>query len=299
MLEKSPHFSVIINVHNGEHYLRSAIESVFSQSFGDFELLIWDNNSNDQTNQIAQEAANSDSRVSVIKAKIKTSLYEARNQALKRTSGKFIAFLDSDDSWRQDKLSVASKRFGADNIDVFYSNFEFRNLNNHVSKIAYRAPLPEGFVQSKLASNYTVALSTIVFRRQVLNKLEGPFDTRFSIIGDFDAILRLAGFAKFGVSDLPLATIGVHSENLSYTAIETRVDEVNKWSVQEHSTESVKKGVFRRARASLLLDIALSQHKSKANRFFRISYLCVTSAVLIVLPSKLRWWLKNKEPIAR
>jgi glycosyltransferase involved in cell wall biosynthesis len=289
----SPLFSVIINVHNGESFLQDAINSAIGQSYGNFELLVWDNYSDDRTPAIAQRASKSDERVRVIRSEVKTSLYEARNLALRSAKGELVAFLDSDDLWLSDKLSISASALANKDVGVFYSNFEIWDFNKDTKRIAYRAKLPEGRISEHLVCNYTVALSTIVFRKRVLDTFEGPFNGKYSIIGDYDLVLRMATEHKFVSSNLPLTVYRVHDQNLSILAVERRKSEIKEWSANASSNQLLDKRLFRKARASLLLDAVLVDSGPFITKLPRLLKMMLSGGLLTVLGSKLRWWVAN------
>ena len=93
-------FSVIIPTFNRAEFLKKAIESVYNQTFKNFELIVIDSYSTDKTDQIIQEFEN------IIYKKInkKGNISASRNLGIKSSKGKWIAFLDSDDIWSKDKL---------------------------------------------------------------------------------------------------------------------------------------------------------------------------------------------------
>ena len=289
-----PSVSVIINVHNGERYLPEAIGSVLSQGFRDLELIIFDNASNDLTSLIAADALKSDSRVVVIRRESKKSLYAARNEAIQASRGEYIAFLDSDDLWRSDKLQVALENLRGNVHDVFYSNFEILIEKNKRLSMAYRSSLPEGFILGKLCLNYVVGISTVVFRRDVLMSLEGPFSELFSIIGDFDLILRLSAECSFASSDAPLVTYRVHESNLSSTASAMRLAEIDDWKKLRliQSPPNLKRELSR-AHVSLLIDALLAGNVSKGSMSKTFIQILLSPNLLLVLASKAIWKTKN------
>ena len=95
--------SVIINCFNGEKYLREAIDSVYAQTYEDWEIIFWDNHSSDCSAEIAKSY---DHKLKYFLAKEHTSLGEARNLALQEANGDYVAFLDSDDKYLPDKIKV-------------------------------------------------------------------------------------------------------------------------------------------------------------------------------------------------
>ena len=100
--EKKPLISIIMNCYNGEEYLYHAVKSVISQTYKNWELIFWDNQSSDNSLKILRKFK--DKRIKYFYAKKHTVLYEARNLAIKKSKGKFIAFLDVDDFWSKNKL---------------------------------------------------------------------------------------------------------------------------------------------------------------------------------------------------
>ncbi|MCW2905203.1 MAG: glycosyl transferase, family 2, partial [Streptosporangiaceae bacterium] len=96
-----PKFSVIMNCYNGEKYLRQAIDSVYAQSFTDWEIVFWDNASTDGTQEIARSY---DERLRYFRSEKTVSLGAARKAAMKEVRGEWIGFLDCDDYWYSNKL---------------------------------------------------------------------------------------------------------------------------------------------------------------------------------------------------
>ena len=99
MKQKKKLISVIVNCHNGEKYLERCILSILKQTYNNLEIIFWDNNSKDNTSNILKKI--NDKRIRYFRSNKYLKLYEARNSALKKTKGDFIAFLDIDDTWEK------------------------------------------------------------------------------------------------------------------------------------------------------------------------------------------------------
>ena len=112
--------SVIVNYHNGEKYLERCIKSIISQEYKNFEIIVWDNASTDNSKKIIEKFK--ERKIRYFRHPIKENLYKARNRAIEKSSGQLIAFLDSDDWWEENYLSSREKYFRDPNIDFFYSN---------------------------------------------------------------------------------------------------------------------------------------------------------------------------------
>ena len=98
-----------MNCYNGEKFLNKSLKSVQAQTYNNWELIFWDNNSKDKSKQILYKF--SDRRIRYFKSKQYLKLYEARNCALKKAKGKYISFLDTDDWWDRNKLTQQINMF--------------------------------------------------------------------------------------------------------------------------------------------------------------------------------------------
>ena len=99
-----PLVSVIMNVRNGASYLREALDSVLAQTFTDWELIVWDDCSTDNSAQIISEYR--DPRIRYFLSPEDTPLGKARDSAIRQASGEWLAFLDQDDIWLPRKLEM-------------------------------------------------------------------------------------------------------------------------------------------------------------------------------------------------
>ena len=114
--------SVIMNCLNCSKYLREAIDSVYAQTYKNWEIIFWDNASTDNSAEIAKSY---DEKLRYFRGEKTVPLYAARNLALKQAKGKYIAFLDCDDYWLPQKLERQVEIFESDkNIGLVYSNVE-------------------------------------------------------------------------------------------------------------------------------------------------------------------------------
>ncbi len=118
-----PTISVIVPVYNAEKYLHQCIASILAQSFPDFELILVDDGSIDQSGAICEEYASVDSRICVIH-KENEGVSIARNSGLKIASGKYVAFCDSDDSLEMDFLERLFTAIEASSADSVVSSFD-------------------------------------------------------------------------------------------------------------------------------------------------------------------------------
>lgn len=214
MINKKPLVSVIINVHNGEQYLSECIQSVLNQSFIDFELLLYDNLSTDNTHKIISSFK--DLRIKYYKSDKFLKLGEARNKALERAKGEYIAFLDCDDLWMPTKLEKQIKIFNnKPNIGFVICNTIFFN-NNGKQKILYKSKPPTGKVFSNLLSNYFISLETVLIKKLYLKKLNNKFNINFQMIEEYDLFLRLSLICELDYVDEILSKWRVHQKSWTW-----------------------------------------------------------------------------------
>ena len=174
-----PLVSVIMNCYNGELYLVEAIKSILSQTYKNFEVIFWDNKSTDNSANIYKSF--NDKRLKYYYSNSFTTLYDARNRAIKKSKGKFIAFLDTDDLWDKDKLYLQIKKFKKKNIGLVYTNYYSLNQNTGIKKLAHKKKLPEGIVFNELMKDYFIGINSVVMRKNIFLKNKKFFNKKFNI----------------------------------------------------------------------------------------------------------------------
>lgn len=117
-----PEISIVVPVYNVEKYLDKCIESILRQTFEDFELILVDDGSPDNSGKICDEWAKKDSRIKVIHQK-NGGLPNARNTGINNATGRYIAFVDSDDWVEKDFLSVLYSGITENNADIVQCNY--------------------------------------------------------------------------------------------------------------------------------------------------------------------------------
>lgn len=219
--------TVVMNCFNGERYLREAIDSVVAQTYANWEIVFWDNQSSDGSGEIVKSY--SDPRIRYFRAPAHTSLYQARNHAIERAVGDFIAFLDVDDWWSPTKLAEQIPLFSDSSVGMVAGNYWIENELKGSRHKANAKPVPAGWVLDDLLRSYYVGLLTLVVRRSALEGLEYACDPRFSIIGDFDLVIRLATRWKLAYVQHPVAHYRLHEHNYLRRYPSRHVEELDLW----------------------------------------------------------------------
>lgn len=256
--EIRPLVSVIMNCYNGEKYLDESIQSVIGQSYENWELIFWDNKSEDKSSEIFKKYQ--DKRFKYFYADKHTSLYEARNIAIEKSTGDFISFLDTDDLWDEKKLEKQMDYFEDEKVGVVYSNYWLVKKDFKKKKINFKKKLYRGEVYQRLIKNYNIGILTTVIRKKNYLELKKKFDERFSIIGDFDLFLRLSKMCKFESVQTPLAYYRLHGKNLSTIHKEKEIKELTIWlnenqnTLNEFNVKRIKKNIYQRKFVNCKID---------------------------------------------
>ena len=237
-----PFISILMNCYNGEKYLREALDSVAAQTYQNWELIFWDNQSTDGSAEILKSYQ--EPRFRYFYAPRHTMLYEARNYALEQAQGEFISFLDVDDWWKPEKLEKQVPLFDDPEIGIVSGNFCFVNERKNTKRDWINWSVPTGRVLNDLLSHCFVGLLTLMVRRSAIDQLDYPMDPRYHIIGDFDLVIRLAVNWKLDFISEPVAFYRWHGKNESIVYSERELSELGNWysEMKEHPIISIQPG---------------------------------------------------------
>ena len=151
---------------NSEKYIKSAINSVLNQTFKKWELIIVDDNSNAQTVKILKNYKNKKIKLIFLK-KNKGAAY-CRNLAIKKSTGKYLTFLDSDDIWNKKKLSLQYSFMENNQFTFTYTNYE---LIDSKDKSLGLVVAPKKFTFNSFIKNTTIGTSTMMIRRSITQNI--------------------------------------------------------------------------------------------------------------------------------
>lgn len=188
-----PLVSIIMNVRNGAAYLREAMNSVFAQSFSDWELIVWDDCSTDNSALIIAEYR--DPRVRYFLSPEDTPLGKARDSAIREAKGEWLAFLDQDDIWLPSKLERQLALTGP-GVAIVYGRTVLFDTNHGDFRDYDTAHefglLPEGNIFGQLFRNGCfIAMSSALLRRSAVQELGGIPDY-IQVIPDYFLYLGVA-----------------------------------------------------------------------------------------------------------
>ena len=189
-----PKISIIIPTYNSEHFIDRTIQSVINQTYKDWELIIVDDLSKDNTRVKLEEWKKSDNRIHLIfLEKNSGSPALPKNMGIENAKGKYVAFLDHDDEWLQEKLEKQYKLFEQSKNEKLGLVYCFINIINKNKKtiLKYKKNYRENVIKEIVNSNFIITSSCVMTRTDVLKKV-GTFDNKFKIPDDWDMWMRMA-----------------------------------------------------------------------------------------------------------
>lgn len=193
--------SVVITTKNRCELLKVAIESVRNQTYVNFECVVVDDGSTDDTEQYVQALPTEDGRfryIKILPEESKGGNY-ARNQGIRNTTGEYIAFLDDDDEWLPEKLALQAKLLdeqqdvGLVYCPVIRKYMPEGRLRKMVPDMAYR-----GDCSVKVFTHIPCTTSTMMIRREIINRA-GLFDEELRFWQEYDLCIRICQIAKINL----------------------------------------------------------------------------------------------------
>lgn len=215
-MKNIPFFSVIIPTYNREKVLKKAIDSVLSQSFKDFEIIIIDNGSTDKTKQFIESYSNS--KIKYIYQVGSGSPASPRNTGVSNALAPWVCFLDSDDYWLSNKLEVICKAIEFnEEVDVFYHYERMLDESNSRETLLSHKRKDSNMYKDMLENGNQLSTSATIIRKSFLIDHQLSFNENhdFDIVEDYDLWLRVANKnARFFLIKEVLGVYVVNDQNL-------------------------------------------------------------------------------------
>lgn len=277
--DKSPSVSVIVPVYNAEQYLPHCIDSILSQSFADFELILVDDGSPDNCGKICDEYEKKDSRVRVFH-QVNGGASSARNVGIENAHGKFLCFIDADDTVAPHFLNELVLDIELeDNIDLviqgsrkFFSNGSTQDFVPK-SKISCLSEDDELFY----SINRFLGPVSKLFRCNIIEQYHLLFDTNLVVAEDYDFLLRyLNRVNKIYASDKVNYFINSHEGSLSsriYSFEQEFLVFRNTYELASTYNNRYKKGEWFNFPSFLLIRTLFSNYQNVYNKEQRLEHL--------------------------
>jgi glycosyltransferase involved in cell wall biosynthesis len=215
MKKMLPKISVIIPTYNSEYSLGKAIKSVLNQTFKNFELIIIDNGSTDNTKKIVKQFKKNDIRIKYFWQHNSGGAANPKNNAIPLCSGQYIAYLDHDDEWMSKKLAQQLALIESEPNIGIVTCYSLIKINKNKEIIHKIKPLQnfEDFLNNP--SDYIFSNSSVIMPKKVIEDV-GKRDETLKILEDFDYFIRTIqkGY-KIKFINAPLLKYYYHNDNLS------------------------------------------------------------------------------------
>ena len=160
--------SIVVPVYNSGKFIKETVETVKAQDYQNWELLLVNDCSTDNSKDEIKKYEKEDSRIRLIDLKENSGAAIARNTGMKEAKGKYIAFLDADDLWKNTKLKKQIEFMQKDDYEFTYTGYEFADENGN--KLGKVVKVPEKINYKQALKNTTIFTSTVMFNVDKLGK---------------------------------------------------------------------------------------------------------------------------------
>ena len=203
-------FSVVIPVYNREKVVARAICSVLNQTFQDFEVIVVDDGSIDNTEDVVRGIG--DNRIKYIRQK-NSGACVARNTGIENANGLYVSFLDSDDEWFPRMLEKQLEQYQSDSeIGCVYSDLQVKTGNGDIHSFGEPFVVKANCYAEVLSQGYMAPTSVLSAKRECFDKV-GMFDVNLPASQDDDMCFKLSKFYKVGLIPDIMATMNVEQIN--------------------------------------------------------------------------------------
>lgn len=246
-MKETPTVSVITPFYNSEKFLEETIQSIINQTYPNWELLLINDASKDNSQIIAEKYCAKDNRIKIFKLEKNSGAGVARNTGIQSAKGRYIAFLDADDVWMPQKLETQLNFMDKHKINLCYSSYLLMNeQGNHLAKMV--EALPELSYNKLLKSNYIGNL-TGIYNVEALGKIYSPEIRKRQ---DWALLLKILKIEKtaLGIKE-PLAIYRERKNSISQ----------NKWALLKYNF-AVYNAVlgYNKAKSCLMMLVFLREH---------------------------------------
>ena len=206
-----PKVSVIVNCHNGRPFLKKSLHSIFEQSFKDWEIIFFNNASNDQSEKIAESFGK---KIKIFNSSSLINLGQARAEAVNLSSGEWLTFLDTDDLWMRNKLDLQLSEIDKTDFALGYAGVLEIDKEGRV----FRKQIPKyssGDIFRKQLKNFEINMVTPIINSNFLAKHSLNFDHRFTASEEYNLFMKICALSPVKVQKQVLGSYRVYEESLT------------------------------------------------------------------------------------
>lgn len=212
--ENKPIVSIIIPTYNRERLIARSVKSVLNQTYQDFELIIVDDASTDNTEEVVSSF--NDERIRYVRHKENKGEAAARNTGIKAARGDYIAYQDSDDEWFPEKLArqIELLQDASPEVGVIYTGF-WKTENHKRTYIPFSwVNQKNGDIHKELLKGNFIGSPVVLIKKECFSEV-GLFDERLRNLVDWEMWLRISKHYHFRCADEPLVVAHYDSDNAS------------------------------------------------------------------------------------
>lgn len=210
--------SIILPTYNRDYCIERAINSVVQQTYPYWELLVVDDGSMDHTEEIVMQISQTERRVQYYRQSRNKGVAAARNEGIRRVRYEYIAFQDSDDVWKKDKLEKQMRMFEEQpELGMIYCAYEGTKRDGTVIRVPFGATSIEelqGRMYRSLLQQNVIGAPTVIVRRECLDK-SGVFDDNLTCLEDWELFLRISKEYEIGCVNEALVIADIHEGGVS------------------------------------------------------------------------------------
>lgn len=190
--------SIVMPAYNCEKYIVEAIKSILAQTYRNWELLVLDDGSKDHTLQIIEEFSQKDSRIKALPNGKNMGVSATRNRGIELASADWIAFLDSDDMWKPEKLEKQFEILEKEAAEFLFTGASYINEEGENYKGIYE--VPEKITYKKLRNQNVISCSSVLVKKKYFENIKMEKDEMHEDYAVWLRILKL-GVIAFGVNE--------------------------------------------------------------------------------------------------
>lgn len=195
--------SIIVPVYNKENFIKKTLESIARQKYKDYEVIIVNDGSTDNSMHIVREYQKKDKRIVVIEID-NGGVSNARNEGLKIASGKWIQFLDGDDLIDENYLSIAVEKAEDEQVEILFSDFKMvdenemflRKITSSFYGSANRSDICRLFMETQYINGFFGFISNKLIKKSLIEESNAKFKRGLVLAEDLDFYIQLYGYVK-------------------------------------------------------------------------------------------------------
>tara|TARA_Y100000741_G_C18243163_1_gene554429 strand:- start:725 stop:1624 length:900 start_codon:yes stop_codon:yes gene_type:complete len=264
-MHTKPFFSIVVTTYNSENFIKRALSSIFSQTYQNFEIIIVDNSSTDNTKKIIQDF--SQDKIRFFEVKNDGVIGYSRNKGINHSNADWIAFLDSDDTWEPKKLDIVKQVIEKNPNIILACHNEWHIFNNSKKELQH-GPYERDMYKKLVFDGNCLSTSAVTLRRDIAIKVKGFSERKdFITTEDYEFWIRLSKEGKFFFIDEILGSwyaykgsesskINIHANAL----LSVMEYHLNLWQ-QIHKKDAKK---IKMRKSKVYLSIALMYLKDQA-----------------------------------